>query len=260
MQKRIWITSMSRDKNATAGLLQTGKKYGLTPDGHFWVDEMGKMAWKAPLENLLAKDTALWVISATKKDLGKESIRYGLSLLCLCLQNAKGIGFPIMLVTPDHTLSLDDLPTSLKGCELLKADDKSLGAKMTARANTPIKNPPADYRINIHANPGYGIWYELGPAKGQVWKGGLAGGLKAEVNAHGVGPKGVLPLKTTLEYQMQGIKLALGNDEYTAWAVKNFIDEDQSYYVRFAGIPGSIVFGQLPGEENEADFNRLDLS
>lgn len=259
MQKRVWITSMSKDKNAAAGLLQLGKKYGLAPDGHFWVDEVEKMAWQAPLKNLLAKDTALWVISAAKTDLETDSVRYGLSLLCLCLQHSKGIGFPIMFVTSDNTLSLDDLPTPFKGGELLKTEDKSLGAKMTARANTPVKNIQADYRINIHANPGYGIWYELGPARGRTWKGALAGGLKAEVNAHGVGPKGKIPLKTTLEYQMQGLKLELGEAEYTAWAVKNTIDETQSYYVRFADIPGSILFGQLPDEDNEADFHLLTV-
>ena len=259
MQKRVWITSMSKDQTATTGLLQLAKKYGLAPDGHFWVNEMDKMAWQAPLENLLAKDTTLWVISTTKKDLEEESVRYGLSLLCLSLQHVKGIGFPIFFVTSDDTLSTDSLPTPFKGCDVLKSDNKSLGAKMVARANTPTKKIPADYRINIHANPSYGIWYELGPAKGHVWNGVLAGGLKSEVNAHGVGPKGDLPLKTTLEYQMQGLKLELGEDEYTAWAVKNTIDENTSYFVRYAKAPGTILFGQLPSEADEAELNTLKL-
>ncbi len=248
---------MSKDQAATTGLLQLGKKYGLAPDGHFWMDDMGKMAWQAPLEPLCAKDTALWVISITKKDLEKESVRYGLSLLALSVQHVKGIGFPIFFVSPDNALTPDDLPTPFKGCDVLKPDNNSLGAKMVARANTPVKNIPADYRINVHANPSYGIWYELGPAKGQTWNGVLAGGLKAEVNAHGVGPKGDLPLKTTLEYQMQGLKLELGEDKYTAWAVKNSIDENNSYFVRFAGAPSTMIFGPLPGEADEGEFHIL---
>ena len=259
MQKRIWITSMSKDKEATTGLLQLGKKYGLAPDGHFWVDEVEKIAWQASLDTLLAKETSLWVISTTEKDLEKDSVRYGLSLLCLSLQHIKGIGFPIIFVTPHGSLKIEDLPTPFKGYEIFRSDNKSLGAKMTARANTPVKKIPSDYRINIHANQGYGIWYEFGPAKGTQWNGVLAGGLRSEVNAHGVGPKGSIPLKTVLEYQMQGLKLELGEDEYTAWAVKNTIKEDQSYYVRFADAPGSILFGQLPDEENEADFHLLNL-
>ncbi|NOX34521.1 MAG: hypothetical protein GXP56_12450 [Deltaproteobacteria bacterium] len=260
MLKKVWITSMAKDKDATTRLLQLGRKYGLAPDGHFWVDDLQKMAWQAPLESLVAKETALWVIACTKKDFEPESVRYGLSLLCLSLQHIKGIGFPIMFVSQDDSLKIEDLPTPFKGCEIFKPDNTSLGAKMTARANTPVKTIGTDYRINIHANQGYGIWFEFGPKKGSAWKGVLAGGLASQINAHGVGPKGSLPLKTVLEYQMQGLKLELGDDEYTAWAVKNIIDEDKSYYVRFSDIPGSIVFGQLPDEENEADFNWLKLS
>lgn len=260
MQKRIWITSLSKDKGITEGLLQLGRKYGLAPDGHFWVDEVQKMAWQAPLENLLLKETALWVIAGTKKDLEKDSVCYGLSLLCLSLQHIKGVGFPILFVCSIDPPGPEELPTPFKGAEILEAGNPSLGAKLTARANTPVKPIPMDYRINIHANIGYGIWYEIGPAKGMVWNGVLAGGLKAEVNAHGVGPKGELPLKTTLEYPMQGLKLSLGQDEYAAWAVKNTIDENQSYYVRFSEAPGSILFGQLPDEETEAEFNLLRLS
>ena len=259
MQKKIWITSMSREEKQITGLLNLAKKYGLAPDGHFWVDDLQKMAWQSPLENLIAKDTALWVISCTQKDLESEPVRYGLSLLCLSLQHIKGIGFPILFVCPDESLKIEDLPTPFRGCDIIKSDNKSLAAKMTAKANTPVKKIPTEYRINIHANQGYGIWFEFGPAKGKTWNGVLAGGLTSEVNAHGVGPKDSIPLKTVLEYQMQGLKLKSGTDDYTAWAVKNSIDENQSYYVRFTDIPGNILFGQMPDEEDEADFHILKL-
>ncbi|MCK5097409.1 MAG: hypothetical protein KAR45_04860, partial [Desulfobacteraceae bacterium] len=255
MQKRVWITSMSKEKEQITQLLQLGKKYGLAPDGHFWVDDLEKMAWQSPLDNLLAKETSLWVISASQKDFEKESVKYGLSLLCLSMQSGKGIGFPIIFICSDDSLKLENLPTPFQGSEIFSLDNKSLGAKMTARANTPIKKIKSEYRINIHANQGYGVWYEFGPAKGETWNGVLAGSLKSEVNAHGVGQAGSIPLKTTLEYQMQGIKLELGEDKYSAWAVKNSIDENLSYYVRFADNPGNILFGQLPDEENEADFH-----
>jgi hypothetical protein len=260
MQKRIWITSLSGDKGIITGILKLGKKYGLAPDGHFWVDEVEKMAWQAPLASLLAKETGLWIITGTKTDLEKDSVRYGLSLLCLSLQKDRGVGFPILFVCPDDSIKTEDLPTPFRGCDILGLDHPTLGAKLTARANTPVKPIPMDYRINIHANPGYGIWYEIGPAKGALWNGVLAGGLKSEVNAHGVGPKGSLPLKAILEYPMQGLKLSLGRDDYTAWAVKNRLDEDLSYYVRFADAPGSILFGPLPAEETEAEFHVLKMS
>lgn len=259
MNKKVWVTSLSKEKDRVTGLLNLIKKYGLGPDGHFWVDEIQKMAWQAPLENLVQKDTALWVISATKAELEPASVRYGLSLLCLCLQNAKGIGFPVLFACPDNSLTTGDLPTPFKGADILDQNNASLGAKITAKANTPVKKIDPGYRIDIHANPGYGIWFELGPGAGEIWNGVLAGGLASGVTAHGVGPAGELPLKTTLEYQMQGLKLELGADEYTAWAVQNRIDSETSYYVRFADIPGNLLFGQLPGEADAADFHLLKL-
>jgi len=257
MQKRVWITSMAKEKEQITALLQLGKKYGLAPDGHFWVDDLAKMAWQAPLESIIAKETSLWVISGNQKDFEEESVKYGLSLLCLSVQNIKGIGFPIIFVCSDDSLKVEDLPTPFHGAEIFNSGNKSLGAKMTARANTPVKKITPKYRLNIHANQGYGIWYEFGPAKGETWNGVLVGGLSSEVNAHGVGPSGSLPLKTTLEYQMQGLKLELGEEKYSAWAVKNNIDENQSYYVRFSDMPGNILFGQLPDEAKEADFHIL---
>jgi len=260
MQKRVWITSMAKDQARTTSLLTLAKKYGLAPDGHFWVDDLEKMAWQSPLEHLLAKETTLWVILANKKDLETDSIRYGLTLLAISLQSGKGIGFPIVFATFDKALEEVDLPTPFKGAEVFPADHPSLGAKLTARANTPVKKVQPDYRLDIHANQGYGIWFELGPAKGETWNGVMAGGLTSLINAHGVGPAGELPLKTTLEYQMQGLTLNLGEEEYTAWAVKNSIDDTLSYYVRFAGNPGSILFGRLPYDAEEADFHSMILA
>ncbi len=260
MQKKVWITSLSKDKDTITRLLKLTKKYGLVPNGHFWVDDIKKMAWQAPLENLMARETALWIISGSKKDLESESVRYGLSLLCLAMQNKKGIGFPVIFLYSGDAIDEGALPTPLKGCDIISVDNKALGAKITAKANTPVKKIANEYRIDIHANQGYGIWFEFGPAKGKVWNGVLAATLKSEITAHGVGESGSLPLKTVLEYQMQGIKLKMGEDEYTAWAVKNKISDDQSYYVRFSDIPGTILFGEFSDTDDESDFHVLRLS
>ncbi|MCP3941794.1 MAG: hypothetical protein GY710_09975 [Desulfobacteraceae bacterium] len=259
MQKKVWITSMAKNKDQVRTLLGLAKKYGLGADGHFWVDDLQKMAWQAPLESLSAKETALWVISAEKKDFEEKTVVYGLSLLCLCLQHIKGIGFPVIFVCSDDSLTRKDLPTPFKGAQIISFGDKSLGAKMTAGANMPVKKIKSEYRIDIHGNQGYGIWFELGPAKGGSWNGALAGGLTSKINAHGVGPSGLVPLKTTLEYQMQGIKLGFGEDEYQAWAVKNLIDGNQSYYVRFDDIPGTLLFGPMSDQADEVDLHLLTL-
>jgi hypothetical protein len=261
MTKKVWVTSLSKDQNSISRLFATIKKYGLGPDGHFWVDDMKNMAWQAPLEILTAKQTALWVISATSAELEPPSIKYGLSLLCLCLQHERGPGFPIVFCCPDGSLDVTNLPTPFKRAEIVKQSDISLGAKLAARANLPVKKIAEEYRIGVHANPGYGIWFELGPAPGEIWEGVLAGARSSDVNAHGVGPAGSLPQKTVLEYQMQGLKLESGQDRYLAWAVKNRIDAQSSYYIRFADIPGKMLFGQLPKEDDDAaDLHVIVLS
>lgn len=260
MQKKVWITSLRKDKEKTTALLELSKKYGLAPDGHFWVDDLKKTAWQAPKDGICAKETGLWIISAEPGDLEAESVRYGLSLLALNVQAVKGIGFPILFVCFDNMLHKEDLPAPFKGAEIVEGKNSSLGAKITARANTPVKKIAAEYRVDIHANPGYGIWFEFGPAGEEAWNGVLAGACGAQVDAHGVGEAGMLPEKAILEYPMQGLKLSLNETEYNAWAVQNRIGGSQSYYVRFNGIPGAVLFGEIPGESSEGDLYKLRLS
>lgn len=67
-----------------------------------------------------------------------------------------------------------------------------------------------------------------------------------------------LPQTAVLEYPMQGLKLTLGDREYTAWAVQNRIDPEASYFVKFSGEPDAVIFGPL-GEGDDADVFVLDL-
>jgi len=260
MQKKVWITSLQKDKEKTTALLELSKKYSLAPDGHFWVDDLKKTAWQAPKDSICAKETGLWIISAEPDDLAAESVRYGLSLLALNVQAGKGIGFPILFVCFDKMLQQEDLPAPFKGAEIVDGKNSSLGAKITARANTPVKKIAVDYRVDIHANPGYGIWFEFGPTGEEIWDGVLAGASGAQVDAHGVGEAGRLPEKAVLEYPMQGLKLSVNDTEYDAWAVQNRIGANESYYARFNGIPGTVLFGELPGESSEGDLYKLRLS
>ena len=76
----------------------------------------------------------------------------------------------------------------------------------------------------------------------------------AEIAFHGVGPKSSLPSKSVLNYPVEGLKLNLGNKEYTAWAVQNELDPDTSYFVKVKGFPESILFGPYSSEEDAEVF------
>lgn len=257
--KTIWITSLARDPARVQKILSLCANYGLDPDGHFWEDDLKKMAWIGPRETLTdaGRDVALWIVLTDDERLAAPSVRYGLSMLTLSAQGIRGPGFVPMLVHEGTLPTPESLPTPLRGAEILPADSASLGAKIVAKANMPAKRPSADYRLDVYAMPQLGQWIEVGPASGE-WAGALFGTVGGEIAAHGAGPAGRLPRTAVLEYPMQGLQLALGEREYTAWAIQNRIDPETSYFVKFSGEPDAVIFGPL-GEGEAADVFVLDL-
>ncbi|RLG68846.1 MAG: hypothetical protein DRO11_08510 [Methanobacteriota archaeon] len=248
--KKVWITALAHDEKNVQQILSLSKRYGLDANGHFWVDDLKNMAWLTPKEKMIDPETALWVIMGSQKEIGTDSIRYGLALLALSVQARKGHGFHIIWISTEGEVDVEKLPTPLQGVEVIGSSDPTLGAKLVALANTPVEKIDTEYRLDIHANPGFGQWVEVGPGKGQKWDGALLGVQDAEIDAHGVGSAGRLPQRSVLEYPVRGLKLKLGDREYTAWAVQNALDETLSYYVRIKGKPVSILFGSHTAEDN----------
>jgi len=256
--KKIWITSLARDEKAVAGVLGLARSYGLEADGHFWTDDLSHMAWLAPKEPLASPETSLWVILGSGKEMTAPSVRYGLSLLALSVQGDKGAGFPVLWLDTDKGLSAEVLPTPLQGADIVAAAEPSLGAKLVAKANVPPHAVFADYRLAVHANPGFGVWFEVGPGKGLAWSGALLGVSGGAVDAHGVGPSGAIPQKAVLRYPVKGLTLALNDREYTAWAVQNDLDDTQSYYARVQETLTGLLFGPYT-QDDEADVHVLAL-
>jgi hypothetical protein len=254
--KTIWLTSLVRDEAAVKNVLAAAKAYGLDAGGHFWTDDLEHMAWLAPRETLAEKDTSLWVILGSRKDLETPSVRYGLGLLALSVQGEKGAGFPVLWLDTGEGLSAESLPTPFQGADIAPAAATTLGAKLTAKANVPPRPVPLEYRFAVHANPGFGIWFEAGPGPGHAWSGALLGTDGGAVDAHGVGPAGEVPEKATLRYPVQGLQLALGDRTFTAWAVQNPLDDTQSYYAQVKGTPESLLFGPYT-QEDEAEVHRV---
>ncbi|KPK96116.1 hypothetical protein AMJ80_01750 [bacterium SM23_31] len=256
--KKIWVTALEHDEKQVQVVLGTIRNYGMDCGGHFWTDDPKNMSWLEPKDTLVDKETALWVLTGSQKNLEKDSVRFGLALLALTVQAKKGYGFPILFVDTEGDVNSDGLPTPLKGVDLISIGSASLGAKMVAKVNTPVKKIDTEYRIDIHANRSFGLWFEVGPYLDKVWHGALLGVYGGGIDFHGVGEAGKLPQKAVLEYPMKGLKLQLGEREYEAWAVQNNLDENHSYYVRVKDMPGSIIFGPYTAEE-EAEVNIIDL-
>ena len=256
--KKIWISLLSKNEEKAKKLMAALGPYGLQPAGHFWSNNLEKMEWNAGRAPLLDPDTALWLIIANEQDFADPDTRFGLSLLALTVQAARGNGFPTVIVFDGKQPLPDSIPTPLRHA-LFAPDTAALGAKVVARANMPFKPQAADYRVDVYGVPGLGLWMEAGPAKGHNWTGAMFGVSPGDINSHGVSAAGKLPSeKMILNYPMQGLKLKLGERDYTAWAVKNPLDEKTSYFLRVTGRPESIVFGEF-SESDDAEVFVLKM-
>jgi hypothetical protein len=257
--KSIWITALAENQPRAAAVSAHLKKYGLQCQGHFWQDAPEKLGWRAALTGLLEAKADVWLILADDLEIAKPSVRYGLSLMAAALRQAKGAGFQIMLLWNSPAPPATELPQLLQGATVVEEAASAWAAKVVAKANMPGKAAPADYRLDIQGDERLGQWFEIGPVDG-AWDGVVLGvyGEGAEINFHAVGNKGVLPEKTTLEYAQQGLKIQAGEREFTAWAVRNQVGHDASYFVRIKGCPEAIVF--MPyADESDVSATLLTL-
>ncbi len=252
--KTVWLTALAKDEAAVSALVAKLKGYGLDVRGHFWEDDLEKMAWFGVREELARPDGAAWLIMAGSDGLSSPSVRTGLSLLALSVRAKRG-AIPTVLLLPAgvDAPAEDTVPTPLAGVDALSLGDPALAAKLVAKVHTPVPNAVAPYRLDFLGNPQIGLWAEAGPSAGR-WEGAMLGVAGAEILFHGVGPKGALPDRAVLEYPSKGMTLAIGGREFTAWGVKNVIDAESSYYVKIKGAPGALLFGEFPEGENPEAF------
>jgi hypothetical protein len=217
------------------------------------------MPWIQAGDAVAHPDIGLWAIVASEDDLASASVIYGLSMLAVIVQAERGSGFPIIILqTGGRSIAPAALPTPFKGVDLLPLADSALGAKLVARVHGAHKTMDPEYYLNIQGNDQVGQWFELGPQRGS-WPGIIFGVTGADITFQAVGPRGKLPEKSVLEYPVQGIQLGLGEKEVTAWAVRNELDAQTSYYVKVEGSPDTILFGPY-AEGQEADLFVVNLT
>jgi hypothetical protein len=259
MNKKAWISSLTESKDAAGPLIKTLKTYGINGTGHVWEDNLDRMSWMGPRDELLNAETGLWIILAQKVMLEKETVRYGLSVLALTVKASRGASLPIVIVSADDAPpSMDDLPTPLKGLEWFSMKDASLGPKLVALMHKKHGPPPSDYHIDVYGTPQIGQWFEIGPEE-ETWSGALFGVDRGEIVFHAAAPRGRLPERATMEYAIKGAKLQLGEKDYTAWACQNVITSAESYFVKVNGHPTSILFGPY-SDEDHAELFALKLA
>jgi hypothetical protein len=256
-QKKAWVTWMPAAEAPynPAQILQQLGRYGLEVVGNTWVDDLERMAWLGLRTTLL--DTAaadLWLIAGDQQNLSAPSNRYALSLLTASVCESRGTVFPIICLGLDFVPDPATLPTLMHTCQCLAATEQGWPAKVVAAAFSPRKAAQLEMRLGVHAAPMFGQWFEVGP-RTEHWAGvmfGVATG--GTITHHAVGPRGQLPERAILEYQLQGLQAQVGETLYTAWSVQNRLSPEDSYYVRVEGFPSRIVVGGHPGTDQAEVF------
>jgi len=247
--KKMWFTSLVSSEDLVKKLISQMKTYGLEVNGHFWKDDLEKVAWMGARDELLDSKIALWGILASDEELLKPAIRYGLSLLAITVQAQRGLSFPILILqTKGEPVSAEKLTTPLMGVDVLSVSDPGVGAKLVAKVHGSTREISAEYRLDTYGSAQIGQWFEIGP-ENTSWPGSMFGVAGANIAFHAIGPKGKLPSQSVLNYPMKGLELNLGEKEYGAWAVQNELDTETSYFVKVEGFPESIVFGPYSTEE-----------
>ncbi len=257
--KRVWLTAISRDELGVQQLMKRLKGYGLEVDGHFWENDLKKMAWMGPREELLSDNTAAWLLYLKHGDLDDEDVRYGLSLLALTVTAGRGLDFPMFVLLDGAETTLPELPTPLAGFESMEANNPAAMARVVAAVHKPPAHdmPERRYRIDVYGNPQIGQWFETGPGNGS-WHGAMFGVSGGDITFHAVGSRGRLPERSVLNYPVQGMDIEMGNQKFLAWGVQNDITENDSYFVKVDGWPDTVIFGPY-SQEDQAEAYVLRL-
>ena len=254
MKKRAVLSVLDDSPALVQTLGSDLSRMGLAVAGHLWSDDMQNHAWSEAARELMHSDTCLWVIAGSRQKFAEKAVRQGLALAALAAQSEHGHNFAILLSPSAGELDVASLPTPLRGAECVL---KNIAGKAAVLASKRTGHARAEYRLIPRALPGLGLWFELGPVD-TPWKGAFLAASGNSPDVQGVGPAGTIPSNCTLHYPVQGLKLALGEQEFTGNGVHNEIVPGNAYYARLIATPDTIMFGPFP-DTDDAELYTVSL-
>ncbi|MCL1126468.1 hypothetical protein [Shewanella surugensis] len=250
MKKTVWISAFDKNEETSKVTFNALHKYGLDVSGHFWPEYDDKKGWELPTEAL--KNADAWVILMSPSAFANEHNRFSLNLTLMQIRTLKGDGFPVFISGIEKADVAEEL-IYLSACEFVNS--AVLGVKLLSATAKVLPVSETEYRLNCHAIMGIGTWFEVGPCP-HSWQGAMIALEGAEIDAHGVGPSGKLPQKAILSYPYKGMKLEVDGTEFIGWGVENELAAGESYYIRIKGLPKSMLFGESPIKNENADLYR----
>lgn len=254
-QKTVWLTWMASGEDAPSpqAAVTALSTSGLAVNGAPWVDNPKGLAWSELSDVLKSDETGpdVWIIGARREDLANPDHRFGLSMVAAMVRADREKPAHIAIVGIDGMPEAQGLPTLLQTCQLVDGTDGSWSAKIVVAAMMAKPPKPDVFRLRVTAHKHLGLWFEVGPTKGE-WSGGMVGVAgDAKITNHAAGLKGGLPERTVLEFKLEGIELEVGEDQFVAWAVKNKTGLEDSYYVKVEGSPRKLLIGEHPDDAQD---------
>lgn len=202
------------------------------------------------------EDPALkaWVLSGPHEDFTDEVLGQ-VAMLSLAMSRPSPPMMAFVLTSGNAEPELTDLLGHVK----IYKGNTTFAAKIAAARVKPQPGLKRAFHIHARLDPYIGQWFEVGPADGESWNGFTVGVVGAEVTAFGVGRRGKIPEKSTLQYPQLGIKGQLGFHEFHGCAAKNHVGSDAACFVRIEGTPRIIFITGYPDETSADTDSRLCL-
>ena len=245
-KKSVWLTWMPIEAGAPSpqAAVQALDKTGFAVTGAPWVDAPKVLAWSELAQQLKeATGPEVWVIAARRQDLANADHRFGLAMTAALLRADRSKPPHIVLLGLDGLPDVGGLPTLLQSCLRLDGSGAGWPAKLLVATMAAASVPAEPFRLRCCAHKMFGLWLEVGPASGS-WRGATVGVAGAKISNHAVGPRGGLPDRTVLEYQLEGLELDVAGATFHAFAVQNQLTDADSYYVKVDGRPSQVLLGQ----------------
>ncbi len=189
-----------------------------------------------------------WTIVGTPEDFTPEVLSR-ISMLTLALRRPAPPLTAFVLHGDGEEPALSELLWHVR----IFRGNTSFAPKLAAVRARPRPELPRPFHLVAHLDPLIGQWLELAPAQKESWQGFMIGVTGAEVTAFGVGPRDILPEKTTLHYPLCGIKGEWGDQTFSACAAKNEINADNACFIRLEGNPQLVFITAYPEDEKESE-------
>ena len=202
--------------------------------------------WIQLLPPLNDQTVNAWVIVGKPDDFTDE-IRSKIAMLTLALDRKKP---PLTIFSLTEDGEIQDVPQMLEHVQIF-GKNKKYAAKLIAKRSQLPEFPERPFHIKSHLNPLIGAWLEIGPPENSTWSGFMAGVTSAEVVAFGVGPRGILPNTSSLQFPRLGIQGTLGEKDFSACAAKNELTSEISCYMRLDGCPGLVFCAEYLEDDGE---------